>query len=320
MVQNRGRQIRLFYVDGNHQGIVRAELMNWTGYVYAAPRASLKHLMAKEDAHGSGIYFLMSKSQELEGKYSVYVGETVNGIQRMQNHDYNKDFWDTVILVQCKDTTLTKTHCAYLEYQVYQLIKEKTLYQLENGREIKDYAGKLSDADISDMDTFLDNLSFILPALGVNVLTPVVTTTKNYSLTHHQIIDQVSHPTVIQLDPVQDEHIEAEFFILNREGSVNAKAYIKNGIFYIRQGSIGKSQHSESQHNFVINQSQSLIDKGMIQVDGERVAFMQDVAFTSPTTPAAMLLGRPASGPATWKVLNRPNLTYKDWETAQIKS
>lgn len=314
-MQKRGRQIRLFYVDGNHQGIVRAELMNWTGYVYAAPRASLKHLMAKEDAHGSGIYFLMSKSQELEGKYSVYVGETVNGTQRMQNHDYTKDFWDTVVLVQCKDTTLTKTHCAYLEYQAYQFIKEKTLYQLENGRELNDYAGKLSDADISDMDTFLDNLGFVLPALGVNVLTPVVSTTSR---------NQIIKPTGIQpadieqshtLDLVQDEPIEAEFFILNPSHTVNAKAYIKGGVFYVRQGSIGKSKHSESQHNFVINQSQSLIDKGMIRVDSERVEFVQDVAFTSPSTPASILFGRPASGPATWKVLNQPTLTYKDWES-----
>lgn len=312
-MQKRGRQIRLFYVDGNHQGIVRAELMNWTGYVYAAPRASLKHLMAKEDAHGSGIYFLMSKSQELEGKYSVYVGETVNGIQRMQNHDYTKDFWDTVILVQCKDTTLTKTHCAYLEYQVYQFIKEKTLYQLENGRELKNYAGKLSDADISDMDTFLDNLSFVLPALGINVLTPIVTMTRS-----HQRVDQVGSATIMQLDPVQDEPIEAEFFILNREGTVNAKAYIKSGIFYVRQGSIGRTLQTESQHNFVINQRQSLIDKGMIHVNGEKIEFSQDISFTSTSTPAAMLFGRPTSGPATWKTIQQPQMSYKDWEKRSL--
>jgi hypothetical protein len=50
--------------------------------MYMQHRASLKQLLEKEDAHGSGIYFLISKSQELEGKYNVYVGETVNGIQR----------------------------------------------------------------------------------------------------------------------------------------------------------------------------------------------------------------------------------------------
>ena len=302
-MQKRGRQIRLFYVDGQHNGIVRAELMNWTGYVYAAPRASLKQLLEKEDAHGSGIYFLISKSQELEGRYNVYVGETVNGIQRMQHHDYNKDFWDTVILVQCKDTTLTKTHCAYLEYQTYKFIKEKTLYQIENKQEIKNYAGKLSDADISDMDTFLDNLSFVLPALGVNILTPIISTSNHYSS---------SMPTL-------KERGEVEFTLASRDKKVDGKAYIKDGIFYVRQGSVGKREQTQSQHNFIINQRQSLIDKGMIRVVDDKIEFTQDVAFTSTSTPAAMLFGRPTSGPSTWKLLGESQISYKDWEEMQVK-
>lgn len=302
-MQKRGRQIRLFYVDGQHNGIVRAELMNWTGYVYAAPRASLKQLIEKDDAHGSGIYFLISKAQELEGKYSVYVGETVNGIQRMQHHEYNKDFWDTVILVQCKDTTLTKTHCAYLEYQVYQFIKEKTLYQIENKQELKSYAGRLSDADISDMDTFLDNLSFVLPALGVNILTPVI---------------KIPSQSNTQFASTIDEAIEAEFSILSRDKKIDAKAYIKDGIFYVRKGSKGKKEQTQYQHNFIINQRQSLIDKGMIRVLDDKIQFTQDVAFTSTSTPAAMLFGRPTSGPSTWKLLGQPQTSYKDWEEMQI--
>ncbi|MDN8316757.1 GIY-YIG nuclease family protein, partial [Acinetobacter baumannii] len=246
---------------------------------------------------------LISKSQELEGKYNVYVGETVNGIQRMQHHDYNKDFWDTVILVQCKDTTLTKTHCAYLEYQVYKFIKEKTLYQIENKQELKNYAGRLSDADISDMDTFLDNLGFVLPALGVNLLTPVVKTSSQLNS---------------QFAPTIDEGIEAEFFVLSRDKKVDGKAYIKDGVFYVRQGSIGKEQQTSSQHNFIINQRQSLIDKNMIRVIDDKIEFTQDVSFTSTSTPAAMLFGRPTSGPSTWKLLGQPQISYKDWEENQI--
>lgn len=277
--------------------------MNWTGYVYAAPRASLKQLLEKEDAHGSGIYFLISKSQELEGKYNVYIGETVNGIQRMQHHDYNKDFWDTVILVQCKDTKLTKTHCAYLEYQAYQFIKEKTLYQIENKQEIKNYAGKLSDADISDMDTFLDNLSFVLPALGVNILTPVV---------------KISSQSNTQIFTVTEESVEAEFFVLSRDKKIDGKAYIKDGIFYVRKGSIGKAEQTQYQHNFIMNQRQSLIDKGMIRVYDKKIEFTQDVAFTSTSTPAAMLFGRPTSGPSTWKLLGQPRTSYRDWEEMPV--
>ncbi|KAF5308440.1 hypothetical protein FQR65_LT18125 [Abscondita terminalis] len=262
-MQKRGRQIRLFYVDGQHNGIVRAELMNWTGYVYAAPRASLKQLIEKEDAHGSGIYFLISKAQELEGKYSVYIGETVNGILRMQHHDYNKDFWDTVILVQLS---------------TYQFIKKKTLYQLENKQELKNYAGKLSDADISDMETFFDNLSFVLPALGANVLTPITSIPDHHS------------NSILALK----ERGDVEFMLSSRDNKVAGQAYIKDGVFYVRQGSIGKKQQTQSQHNYIINQRQSLIDKGMIRIDDEKIEFTQDVAFTSIVTTSCDVIGHPA--------------------------
>lgn len=46
------------------------------------------------------------------------------------------------------------------------------------------------------MDTFLDNLSFVLPALGVNLLTPVV---------------KISSQLNTQLATTIDEAIEAEF-------------------------------------------------------------------------------------------------------------
>ncbi|MCB2277302.1 DUF4357 domain-containing protein, partial [Acinetobacter baumannii] len=162
---------------------------------------------------------------------------------------------------------------------------------------------KLSDADISDMDTFLDNLSFVLPALGVNILTPVV---------------KIPSQSNTQFAPIIDEAIEAEFFILSRDKKVDGKAYIKEGVFYVRQGSIGKEQQTSSQHNFIINQRQSLIDKGMIRVVDDKIEFTQDVSFTSTSTPAAMLFGRPTSGPSTWKLLGQPNISYKDWEEKQL--
>lgn len=88
----------------------------------------------------------------------------------------------------------------------------------------------------------------------------------------------------------------------------------------MRQGSIGKEQQTSSQHNFIINQRQSLIDKGMIRVVDDKIEFTQDVSFTSTSTPAAILFGRPTSGPSTWKLLGQPQTSYKDWEEIQMNS
>lgn len=58
----------------------------------------------------------------------------------------------------------------------------------------------------------------------------------------------------------------------------------------------------------------------MIRVLDDKIQFTQDVAFTSTSTPAAMLFGRPTSGPSTWKLLGQPQTSYKDWEEMQMNS
>lgn len=296
----RGKQIRLFYTTGQHNGVIRAELLNWTGYVYSAPRSAIYLLAQKPDALRAGVYFLLSRSDEAEERYRVYVGETANGIARMSDHDEKKDFWDTVILVQCKDTTLTKTHCSYLEYRLYQIITQETIYDTENARALRDYTGELSDADISDMETFIDNLRFVLPALGCQVLTPIAS---------KPAVDTVGEPAPI----------EAEFMLNSSDGVVNATAFIRDGIFTVRAGSRGRLTFQPSVYDSIRKNRATLIDKGKIieHPDTDSVELVADVSFTSTSTPATMLMGSPVSGPFYWKVLGQPNVSYKDWELSK---
>lgn len=296
----RGKQIRLFYTTGQHNGVIRAELLNWTGYVYSAPRSAIYLLAQKPDALRAGVYFLLSRSDEAEERYRVYVGETANGIARMSDHDEKKDFWDTVILVQCKDTTLTKTHCSYLEYRLYQIITQETIYDTENARALRDYTGELSDADISDMETFIDNLRFVLPALGCQVLTPIAS---------KPIVDAVGSPAPV----------EAEFTLNSSDGVVSATAYIRDGIFTVRAGSRGRLTFQQSVYDSIRKNRATLIEKGKIieHPDSDSVELIADVSFTSTSTPATMLMGSPVSGPFYWKVLGQTTVSYKDWESSK---
>lgn len=296
----RGKQIRLFYTTGQHNGVIRADLFGWTGYVYSAPRSAMHLLEQDVDALEAGVYFLLSRSDEQNEVYRVYVGETMNGMARMNDHVKKKDFWDTVVLVQCKDTTLTKTHCSYLEYRLYQIISQETAYTLDNARELRDYTGRLSAADISDMETFIDNLRFVLPALGCQVLTPIAS---------KPVDDAVGSPA----------SVEAEFMLNSSDGVVNATAFIRDGIFTVRAGSRGRLTFQPSVYDSIRKNRATLIDKGKIieHPDTDSVELVADVSFTSTSTPATMLMGSPHSGPANWKVLGQPSVSYKDWESSK---
>ena len=61
-----GKSIKLFLVDGSINGILTAEIINWTGHVLSAPRTKLLDLIQREECARTGIYFLSAMDQKIE--------------------------------------------------------------------------------------------------------------------------------------------------------------------------------------------------------------------------------------------------------------
>lgn len=70
-----GRSIRLFLVDGTPNGLLTAEIMNWTGHVLTGPRSKLSELVQRPEAGRTGIYFLVGPDPDNSFKQLVYIGE-----------------------------------------------------------------------------------------------------------------------------------------------------------------------------------------------------------------------------------------------------
>ncbi|MDD7886133.1 GIY-YIG nuclease family protein [Flavivirga sp. 57AJ16] len=288
MSNKQGKTVKLFYEQGNHQGIIHAEMINWTGFALVAPRTALSTLYKMDGFDKAGIYFLVSEDDK-----KVYVGETMNGVHRMKTHDDQKDFWDKLVLVQNKDNNLTKTHCSYLEYRCAQIIDKDSLFSIENPRKPKDYTGILPRPDINDMEVFLENLRFMLPALGITVLQSVT-------------IEQDTSKT------------EAEFVLISKRGGFEGTAYIQEGQFVLRKGSYGNYKIQDSLTNGFIEKRQALIDKGILKVEGKKIIVTEDFDASSTSTAAAFLTGYSISGPQNWK-LKGSKTTYKQWEQNQLE-
>ena len=56
---SQGRSIRLFLVDGTPNGLLTAEIMNWTGHVLTGPRSKLAELVQRPECARTGVYFLV---------------------------------------------------------------------------------------------------------------------------------------------------------------------------------------------------------------------------------------------------------------------
>src|SRR3954463_3936473 len=112
-----GRTIRIYLVDGVPNGILTAEIINWTGKVVVAPRAQLDQLASRPEARRTGLYLLIGTDPESPTRDLVYVGEGDSVFERLLKHnrDEGKDFWSQTVLVISKDENLTKSHVRYLE-------------------------------------------------------------------------------------------------------------------------------------------------------------------------------------------------------------
>ena len=112
-----GRSVRLFLADGSPQGLIVAEIPNWSGKVLAAPRAWLGDLLKRGEASRTGIYVLTGPDPENAHGQLAYIGEADDVAARIRIHmrSADKDFFDRVAIITSSDDNVTKSHARFLE-------------------------------------------------------------------------------------------------------------------------------------------------------------------------------------------------------------
>lgn len=168
-VPSAARTVRLFVVDGSPNGLMTAEIVNWSGKIVVAPRSRLADLLARKEAGRTGVYLLAGLDPARASGRKLYVGEADDVRTRLRRHDAEEamDFFDRVAIVISTDENLTKAHVRVLESQLIRLAAQAVDTTLVNGTAL-DFAG-LPEADLADMESFLEQLLMVLPILGVDL-------------------------------------------------------------------------------------------------------------------------------------------------------
>ena len=156
-------------IDGTEYGPRLSEIGNWVGKAIYSSRASLTKIMTRPEFDNPGIYCLKGDPTDDAYDEKIYIGEAENIRTRLKQHlsDSNKDFKELIFFVS-KDELLTKTQIKYLESRVVQLALEAKTAQIDNGNTPS--LPTLHEADISDMEYFLDQMKLILPVMGFRFL------------------------------------------------------------------------------------------------------------------------------------------------------
>lgn len=299
-----GRSLELYFIDGRPDGMLTAEVFNWTGHVLVTPRTRLKEALARPQSSFTGVYLLLG---ERDGKPLAYIGEGEDIAARMKSHEANKDWWTTAVLVTSAANNLHKAHAKFLESRLVEEARKVGVMPLDNGNTPP--RPGLSESARANMEAFLDYLFMVLPAVRIDMFVQNVRPAESPAIIPPRSSPEPAQPTMMPS--------RVRFSLETKKHGLTATALLEDGEFVVQAGSQARDRHrkpdgsSSYAHLF-----DELMRAGVLRPNGDHCVFAENYAFRSPSAAATVVLGFSANGTIVWKTTT--GQTYKDWEAAQL--
>jgi hypothetical protein len=244
------------------------EKSNWTGLGLVCSRADYLRVRRREEWSRPGVYLLTAQPDDVE-RGRLYVGEADDVGGRVDNHVKNKDFWSTVVAFTSKDGNLNKAHVRYLEARLLTLAAKADRVVLLNGT--APALPRLSEADIAEMEGYLSEMLIVLPLVGV-----------------------------IAFESLERQAPAGQRLVLTGKSAQGTGDETSEG-FVVYEGSRARGDEVPSIGGGTTRLRARLVAEGVLTPAQEGLRFTKTYLFDSPSTAAAVLLGRTANGRIEWK-------------------
>jgi hypothetical protein len=156
----KARILKLFLKNGTLDGFFNVVDTNTTVSVYSCPRDSINELFEEDAIDGWGVYFLISETQ-------VYVGQSTNLRNRIDQHTIGKPWWQKVVLVTTTNDNLNRTSIDYLESEFIKMAESVGSLDIDN--KTKGVKQKIDRFDQTQLNIFIEDSLILLELIGVNV-------------------------------------------------------------------------------------------------------------------------------------------------------
>ena len=279
-----GKTIKIFLIDGEPNGRMSCELSNWSGKAYKIPRIKIKDCSDRDDLSSTGVYLLFGKDDA--GKDQVYIGEAESILKRLNQQLTSKDFWNEAIVFISKDENLNKAHIKYLENRLHDIAKSANRYTIDNS--IIPTQSSISESDKAEMEEFIEYIKMLVNTLG------------------HKVFEEKR-----EFKPKQKQE---SFFIKAARGSDGQGEPTSDGFVVFKNSKAASTIVNSMTTNFIAYRKK-LIDEGVLVDKIDYFEFSDDYIFSSPSTAAAIVMGRNANGLTEWK--NKDGKSLKEFESTQ---
>lgn len=284
-----GKKLTVYMIDGTEYGPRFSEIGNWVGKAIYSPRATVNKIIYREEFDNPGIYCLKGDPTDEAFNERIYIGEAENIRSRLKQHlsDPNKDFNELIFFIS-KDELLTKTQIRYLESRIIQIAVQAKNAQIDNGNSPS--LPTLHEADVSDMEYFLDQIKLILPVMGFNFL---ISSTAS---------------KLIKSQNVGEDKIYSTFFIKTKTFKATMEETDRG--YIVLKGSEAKKELSPSCTETYKNMRRKLLETQILQERNGQLIFAEDAIFDSPSAASNMILGRNSNGFTEW--VDKNGKTFKE--------
>lgn len=260
------------------------EKSNWTGLGLVCSRADYLLVRRREEWSRPGVYLLTAQPDDVE-RGRLYVGEADDVGGRVDNHVKNKDFWSTVVAFTSKDDNLNKAHVRYLESRLLALAAKADRVVLLNGTAPP--LPRLSEADVAEMEGYLSEMLVVLPLVGV-----------------------------VAFESLERQAPSGQRLVLTGKGATGTGDDTSEG-FVVFEDSLARGDEVPSVGAGTTRLRARLIAGGVLVPDNDALRFTKPYLFDSPSTAAAVLLGRTANGRIEWK--DQQGRTLKEAQEAALE-
>ena len=288
MKTNRSKTIQIFLPDGNPGGVKFVEVTNRTVQAILIPRSLLKTIKERPEVQNVALYFLFGDNEEVS-RTEAYIGEAEVGYERLKQHNVGKDFWDVAVLVVTNNNQnqFTKADVKFLEHLAYNEAVEAGRYAINQTIPTNPFIPEWRKEDLLDV---FETITLLLGTLGYPLFESYRSKSDGSSTT-------------------QDN--DEELFYCSRRDSAAFGKWTEDG-FIVYKGSKMASHSSpgfESKLDKHNEKIQNLLDDGVLgKEDENRIIFLKDYPFNSPSAASSFINQSPSNGWVDWKNKNGKTL------------
>ena len=259
------KKLEIIYHNGQPDGIrsIRRHLSTMTTYVI--PRPLLSEAKKLSGINRPGIYYLISENDDNKIA-QIYIGQTRNGVVRLDDHNRSKDFWNKAIMFLADNKTFSLDMISGLEAYAIGKAHDAKRYKVENSVNPK---YEIDEYDLPLIEEVYEEIQFIMATQGYKMAN--TKNTLNEANTLH-----TTRNGVLAFGVYDAEHFEV---LEGSEIDMNRKC------------------HSATMEK----QRQTALANGNIVCVGEKYKLTVSVSFTSPSSAGQFVLGGSINGWVEWK-------------------